>query len=263
MRKTTSVITVSALCVLVFCGCQSTQVKEKGCSEEIVVLCPKIFASVIKEIKRAFEKANPPYRIKLDVYLLRPMLEDILKGKEGDIFLSIGDVELSHLYEKNLVKKETEKAFAKTSLVALAVPGNPLEITAFKDIGSPNIKKISIPNPVFNSAGAAFIEAAKKIGIYEGIKGRLHFAPGPNSATKYMDEGKAEVSVTYTKCYYGHAKKNALIEFIPTALHRPIVCKAVVFESSKRTEIAEKFIEFLLTLENQKRFKNAYFKGIK
>lgn len=237
--------------------------EEKSMTNQIVILCPKTFASVIKEIKPLFEKANSGYEIKLDVYPIRPMLNDILKGKKGDIFLSTGDVELSHLYENNLLKKETERAFAKASVVALASAGNPLEIKEFKDIGSGKVKNISIPDPEFNSVGAAFVEAAKKSQIYKTLKDRLHFAPGPKSSTEYMEEGNADVSITYSKCYYGHAKKNALIEFIPTTLHKPIVCKAVVFNSCKIPEIAEKFVEFLLAPENQERFEAAHFKKIK
>jgi len=77
-----------------------------------------------------------------------------------------------------------------------------------------------------------------------------------------MEKGNADVSITYGKCYYGHAKQNALIEFIPTTLHQPIVCKAVVFKSSGKPEIAEKFIRFLLVSENQARFKKAHFERI-
>lgn len=236
--------------------------EEKGMTNQIVILCPKTFADVIGEIKPLFEEANPNYEIELDVYPIRPMLNDILKGKEGDIFLSTGDVELSHLYEKNLLRKETERGFAEASAVALAVPGNPLGIKEFRDMGSPKVKNISVPDPEFNSVGMAFVEAAKRSQIYRAIKDRLHFAAGPKSSTEYMEEGNADVSITYGKCYYGHAEKNALIEFIPTTLHKPIICKAVALNSCKRPEIAQKFAEFLLTPENQERFEAAHFKKI-
>ena len=88
-------------------------------------------------------------------------------------------------------------------------------------------------------------------------------APGPKSSTEYMEKGNADVSITYSKCYYGHAKKNSLIEFLPTTLHKAIVCKAVVFKSSRRPEIAEKFIGFLLAPENQERFEKAHFEKIR
>jgi molybdate transport system substrate-binding protein len=232
-------------------------------SEQLFVLCPKTFASVLKEVKPLFEKANPGLAVVIQAYPIRPMLNDILKGKTGDVFLSTGDVELSHLYEKNLLKKETETAFAEATIVALAAQGNPLKLKAIADFSRPQVKKVSIPDPQFNSAGAAFVEAAKRKGIYEKVKGRLHFAPGPKSSTEYMEQGNANVSITYSRCYYGHAGKNALVEFVPTALHKPIICKAVVFNSCGNAETAKEFIKFLLTDENQKRFENAHFKRIR
>lgn len=263
MRTKVSVIAAFVLYISTFYGCQNHQLRAKADAQEIVVLCPKIFESVINEIKPSFEKANPPYRITVDSYIGSRMLQDILAGKEGDIFLSFGDVELSRLSEKDLLRRQTTKAFAETSLVALAPPDNPLGIKAFRDFGNPKVKKIAIPDPYLNSGGAAVVEAAKKIGIYESIKNRLYLAPSPNAATKYMEQGKADVSITHNRCYYGHAKRNTLVEFLPTPLHNPIVCKAVILKSSKEVQIAEKFIELLLTPQNQERFEKAHFKRVK
>ena len=256
MGKLLSIFVALVVLVSFFAGCQSKPVLEKYEAEEIIILCPNIFASVIKEIKPAFEESNPSVKVKLKVYPIRPMLDDILHGKTGDIFLTLGDVELASLYEKDIVKKGSEKAFTRTALVALGASGNPLALKALKDLADKKVTKISVPDPRFNSAGSAFIAAAKKTGIYDNIDDKLYLAPGPNSATKYMEQGKANVSITYTRCYYGHAQKNGLIEFIPTNLHEPIVCKAIIFKSSQRTESAEKFIEFLLIPENKDLFKN-------
>lgn len=85
MRRILSEIVVLILCSSVLGGCQSSPAKgkeEEAVTDKIVILCPKTFASVIREIKPLFEKANPRYGIKLDVYPIRPMLSDILKGKE-------------------------------------------------------------------------------------------------------------------------------------------------------------------------------------
>lgn len=250
-------------CSLILLGCSSSPpAKQQGGGQRLVILCPKTFADVLKQVKPAFEKANPGCTVLIDAYPIRPMLNDVLQGKKGDLFLSPGNVELSRLREKNLLREETERPFAETTIVALAASSNPLELKALVDITSDGVQKISIPDPTFNSAGAAFIEAARRKGIYDTVKHRLHHAPGPKSSTEYMEEGKAEVSITYSKCYYGHAKKNALIEFVPTDIHEPIVCKAVIFRSCQSAETARRFIEFLLTDENQRLFEKAHFKRI-
>lgn len=251
------------LAAVILGGCQDKQagLGQPG-DEELVVLCPKIFASVMKEIAPEFEEANPGCRVKLDVYLLRPMLRDILKGKKGDVFLSIGDVELSHLYAKALATRESEKAFAKMPVVVLAAGGNPLGITALEGVASSKVKRVSVPHPEFNSAGAAFVEAAKRAGIYDRIADRLHLAPGPNSATKHMQEGHADVSVTYLRCYHGHAKANALVATLSSGPHSPAVCRGVVLACCTRTGTAEKLLDFLLTPESQRRFAEARFEKI-
>ena len=263
-----TVLFVTAM-IAVFCsmlGACRTVPEEQGAESatpgQLVVLCPKIFASVLTEVKPLFEKANLGCKVVIDAYPIRPMLKDILKGKRGDVLLSTGDIELSHLYKKNLLKKESETAFAETAIVVLAASGNPLKLKAITDLARSQVKRISIPDPKFNSAGVAFVEASKQKGVYDTVKDRLHFAPGPKSATEYMEQGNANVSITYSRCYYGHAIKNALVEFVPTSLHKPIICKAVVFNSCGKAETAKEFIKFLLTDENQRRFENAHFKRI-
>jgi ABC-type molybdate transport system substrate-binding protein len=78
-----------------------------------------------------------------------------------------------------------------------------------------------------------------------------------------MEQGNADVSITYSRCYYGHAKRNALVEIVAAALHKPITCKAVVFSSCRKAQTAEKFIKCLLTDENQRRFEKAHFRKIR
>jgi len=258
-----SAVTALTLGALVLGGCQDKQaLRGQPDGKELVVLCPKIFASVMKKIVPEFEKADPGRKVKLDVYLLRPMLQDILKGKEGDVFLSIGDVESSLLREKGLAEGGAAKPFAKMPVIVLAAPGNPLGITTMDDIASPKVRRVSVPDPELNSAGAAFVEAAKEAGIHEKIADRLHLAPGPNSATKYMQEGNADLSVTYLRCYYGHAKANALLRIVPPGPNSPAVCSGIVLASSRRPEEARKLIEFLLTPESQRCFTEAHFEKI-
>lgn len=268
LMRTVQGVVITALaigCLMLPAGCWYRETQQPGQpeAEELVILCPSIFGNVIKETVPDFQKAYANVRIKTLVYPIRPMLEDILAGKAtGDVFLALGDVELSHLYDKGLADRGTEKPIAQTSLVALAMPGNPLDLKALRDIAKPTVKKISIPDPQFNSGGKAFLEAARSIGIYENIKDRLLLAPGPRKGTESMTQGKAEVAVTHNKCYAGHAKKNALIESIPTDLHQPIVCKAVILRSSGNPDLAATFIEFLRTDESQARFKKALFATI-
>jgi molybdate transport system substrate-binding protein len=243
-------------------GCRSTQPKERNQEEvtEIVVLCPNIFSGVIKAIIPEFEKSNPGVKIKTVVYPIRPMLDNILSGKTiGDIFLSVGEVELSGLYEKGLANKETERPIARTSLVVLTMPGNPLGLKSLEDIANPDVKRIAIPDPKFNSGGRAFVETARKKGIFKSIEDRLTFAMGPRSSTMLMEKGKAQVAVTHRKCYLGHAKGNALIEFIAKDLHEPIVCRAVVLSGSDKSGLAETFIKFLASPESQDWFRKANF----
>lgn len=266
MRKVLLVTMIIVFSCFLQTGCRTTskgQDTETTPSRQLVVLCPKTFASVVKEVKPQFEKAHPGYTVMIEAAPIRPMMNDILKGKTGDIFLSTGDVELAHLYKKNLLRKETEIAFAETTIVALATKGNPLKLQTITDLSRPQVMKISIPDPKFNSAGAAFVEAARRKGVYEKIEGRLYLAPGPKMATEQMDQGKADVSITYSRCYYGHAKDNALIEFVPTELHEPITCKAVALESCSNLQAAKDFIKLLLTDENQDRFERAYFRKIR
>lgn len=266
MRKVLLMTLIIAVSSFLQTGCRTTSKGHKTETKptrQLVVLCPKTFASVIKEVKPQFEKAHPVYSVMIEVAPIRPMMNGILKGKTGDIFLSTGDIELAPLYKKNLLRKETEIAFAEATIVALATKGNPLKLQTISDLSGPQVKKISIPDPKFNSAGTAFVEAARRKGVYEKIETRLYLAPGPKMATEHMAQGKADASITYSRCYYGHAKDNALIEFVPAELHEPIICKAVVLESCSNLQAAKDFIKLLLTDENQERFERAHFRKIR
>jgi molybdate transport system substrate-binding protein len=266
MRTTVINLLLGLLVLMVGCTdhtSETTVEADVARKTEFVILCPNIFASTVKEILPGFEKANPDCGVKLVVHPIRPMLNDITAGKTtGDVFLSVGDVELSHLYKNELAIGDTERPLAKTTLVAVARKGNPLALNTLEDIAKPEVERISVPDPEFNSGGKAFIQAAKKLDIHDDIEERLVFAPGPRSATKILEEEKADVAVTHKRCFAGHAKANALVQYVSSELHEPIVCRAVVLTASRNRELAAEFIDFLRTEDSRAHFKEALFEPL-
>jgi len=272
MKSILKMIGVGALLVIIFlaltAGCGQKTPQTSGAvpastqaAQEIQVLVPCGQMGPFYEIKPLFEKANPGVKINETTENIAVLTRKIMDGVEHpEVFMSMGDREVSMIEAKGRVMPGTRVAYAPNSICLIVPTANPAGVKQLKDVASPAVKSFAVVHPDNSSAGYHAREALEKIGVWKKVAQKTTIPDQPELVAQIVAKGDAQAGIGYWPCMTethtpgaGPAprKKVKVAEIIPQKLYTPFSCTAVVVEGAKNPEAGKKFIAFLQTPEAQ------------
>jgi len=219
----------------------------------LTVALPPIFKNLFTETKAAFEREHKGTKIEGKIGVIDAILEGLTWGRiKADVYMAIGRADLSQLERAGLVEPGGGRVFAKTRLVAVVQRGNPKGLKSLEGLASAKVGSFALADPKLNACGRAFVEAMKRKGLWSRIEPKTKVFASVRRAVRQVEERRADASVTYFPCYYfGLRRTTDLLAEIPSDLHPPIECTAVILKGSKNPDLARAFVEFLLSEEAQ------------
>jgi len=271
--KTTLLILLSVLLVLGIFGCAGNNANNLNSNNpsntavddnKVLVYVPCGQQGPFFEIKLLFEKANPDIKLDPKVENISTLTQKISDGVEApDVFMSMGDYEITKLEEKGLVLEGSRTAYAPNSLALLVSNDNPANVKTLKDITKPEVKLFTIVSPESGSAGYHGKEAMEKLGIWEAVKAKTLSPDEPELVAQAVGKGDAQAGIAYWPCLTEtHVpgapptprKKVKVAEVIPQELYTQFSCEAATIKGAKNPEKGKLFIEYLKSPQAQEIF---------
>ncbi len=109
-----------------------------------------------------------------------------------------------------------------------------------REITTPMVRYIALPNPKLAPYGQAALEALQYGGLWRMIEGKVVYAENVRQALQMVESGNADVVLTADSLLQG---KDA--ELIPADWHKPIIQKGGMVAASTQKAAAARFLNFL------------------
>jgi molybdate transport system substrate-binding protein len=246
MWKRIAIVATVLLCILVL---NSISGKAAWAQQELLVSAAASLTNAFGEVGKRFEAANSGVKVIFNFGASGALLQQIDKGAPVDVFASADQKSMDQAREKNLIVAESRKDFVSNGLVLIVPKDSKLAIKGVKDLADPKIERIATGNPETVPAGRYAQEALTKAGLWETLKAKLVFAENVRQALDYVGRGEVDAGFVFATDA-ASAKDKALVAAVSEG-HQPIRYPVAAVAGTKKKELSQKFIDFLLGSEGQ------------
>jgi len=216
-------------------------------AEEITVSAAISLNNAFKEIGSSFEKLHPDTKILFNFAGSGALLQQIDKGAPVDVFASADEKTMDMANEKNLIDKETRRSFAQNKLVLTAPIASKISVSGLSDLTS--VKRIAIANPDSVPAGRYAKMSLEKSGLWDKTKEQHIYTQNVRQTLDYVARDEVDVGFVYSSdANHMNDKVKVLFE-VP--LDIPVTYPIARITTSKHTDTAQKFIDYVLSAEGQ------------
>jgi molybdate transport system substrate-binding protein len=191
--------------------------------------------------QRAGTKVDISYGSSGNLYSL------IQNGAPVDLFFSADLQYPKKLEAEGFAEPGTLYIYAVGRLVIWTPPGSKVEVArdGWKAILDPRVRKIAIANPDYAPYGRAALEALQKTGLYQQVKAKLVYGENISQAAQFVQSGNAQAGIIAMSLALSPAMKDGKYWEIPPAMFPQIEQAAILIKSTKNTEYAKAFLEFV------------------
>jgi molybdate transport system substrate-binding protein len=179
-------------------------------------------------------------------------------GAPVDVFASADESQMNTLANKSLIVNSARKDFAHNSLVLIVPESSTLNITGVKDLTNPKVQKISIGDPETVPVGKYARFALTEAGLWNQLESKIVPAGDVKQVLTYV--GREEVDAGFVYTTDAKIAAPGTIKIVTSvSVSTPVTYPIAVISSSKHTENAQKFIEFVTGKEGQEILKKYGF----
>ncbi len=223
--------------VLFLVGCTD----DGGDRQELLVFAATSLTDAIDEAAEQYERENE-VDVQISYAASQALAQQIASGAPASVFVSAGAPPVEFLRERGLVGAEADLLTNKL----VVVTNRTLEELSPNALTSPTIERIAIAAPDIAPAGAYGREALKSAGLWEPLQPKIVTAPDVRAAMAFVEAGNASVGIVYATDAV-IARGLDTLDIFPHDSYGPIVYPVVTVASDERSEVADDFVQFLLS----------------
>ena len=215
-------------------------------ADEITVAAASDLTFAFKDVAANFQKQSGD-SVKLSFGSSGNFFSQIQNGAPYDLFFSADISYAKKLEAAELTEPGTLYQYATGKIVLWVPAGSALEVNkGLAILTDPAIHKISIANPEHAPYGRAAVAAMQHQGIYDQLKDKIVMGENISQAAQFVQSGNAEIGIIALSLALAPTMKDKGKYFeIPSGDYPAIEQAVVVLKSSKKKDVAKKFIAFL------------------
>jgi molybdate transport system substrate-binding protein len=198
----------------------------------------------LEELRLDFEKRHPKVTVRTSYAASSTLVQQIVAGAAGDVFLSASHEWADLLAQQDLVEKRAD--LLSNRLVVIMPSDSKLAVRAPADLADPGIRRLALADPKSVPAGVYARQALEKLGLWEKLSPRVAGASDVRQALQFVETGAAEAGIVYATDAAASRKVRVAYELDPK-LSAPIRYPLVLIKSGRPAKVASAFYEFLLS----------------
>jgi molybdate transport system substrate-binding protein len=228
--------------------------------QELIVSAAASLTDAMKEVAAQFEKTHSGVKVVCNFAASGILLQQMDKGEPVDVFAVADQKTMNQAQEKKLIVPGTRKNFAY-NLLALIMPINSkLSVSGLKDLTGTEVKRVAVGNPATVPAGRYTKEALEKAGLWDKLSPKFIFAESVRQGLDYVSRGEVDTGFVYSTDAAIADRKVKVIQMATE--HEPIFYPIAVTAASDKKNLAESFVDFVLSPTAQEIFSKFGFGGL-
>ncbi len=215
-------------------------------AEEITVAAASDLTFAFKDVAAKFQ-AQTGDGAKLSFGSSGNFFSQIQNGAPFDLFFSADISYAKKLEAAGLAEPGTLYQYAVGKIVLWAPADSKLDVSkGLQMLTGPSIHKIAIANPEHAPYGRAARAAMRKEGVYDQIKSKIVLGENISQTAQFVQSGNAEIGIIALSLALAPTLKDkGKYSEIPSGDYPAIEQAVVVLKSSKKKDLAKKFVAFL------------------
>ncbi len=219
-------------------------------AEELVVSAAASLTNAFGELSKKFEAVNPDVKVALNFGASGALLQQIEQGAPVDVFASADQKTMNQANEKKLIIPETRKDFVRNGLVLIVPKDAKAPVKDIKGLAAAEVAKVSLGNPETVPAGRYAKEALTNEGIWDALAPKLILAENVRQVLDYVSRGEVDAGFVFSSDVV--IAKDKVQVVAKAEQHQPILYPIATIAATKKKELAERFIAFVLSPEGQR-----------
>jgi molybdate transport system substrate-binding protein len=217
-----------------------------GATREITVSAAASLKGAFREISERHEEGTGT-KVIFNFGASGALQKQIESGAPVDLFASAGRPQMDALAKQGLIIAETQRNFARNTLVLAAPADRTPVITSFADLGSIKIMRLAVGNPKTVPAGQYAEQSLTRLGLWQQLQPRLILAEDVRQVLDYVARGEVDAGIVYASDVRASGDRVRTVASAPEDSHDPILYPLAVVQASSHQEAARAFIDTVMS----------------
>ena len=218
------------------------------------------------EIGKLFRAANPNVEVVFNFAGSQELSQQIIHGAVVDVFASANSKQMDLVLAEKKMPAEAKTTFATNQLVVIYPRDNPGNLTELADLARPGLKLVFAgPEVPVGQYSLDFLNRADQSGIFgpgyqQAVMNNIvSYENNVQAVLTKIGLGEADAGIVYTTDANSARGQIGLIE-IPPTLNITAAYPILVLPDSSQVEMAQAFVDFVLSPTGQAVLKSYGFK---
>lgn len=262
--------------VLTIAGCRSKHsAREASTGEQSSSATLQVFAAAsltesFTDIGRQFQAAHPGVTVRFNFAGSQQLREQLSQGAPDDVFASADTTQMDSAVAASLIRRDSVRLFAENRLVVIVPAANPAQIHDLHDLVKPGIRiDIADPSVPVGRYTVRMLEQMSRNPAY-GPEYRSRFQAdvvsredNVKAVVSKIRLNEADAGVVYVTDVTPAARAELHTVTIPDSFNQIARYPIGVAPAAARAEIAEQFVQFVLSPDGQKVLADHGFLSVK
>jgi molybdate transport system substrate-binding protein len=198
----------------------------------------------VTEINKLYQQDNPGVAVIANFGGSGTLQKQIQNGAPADVFISASAVQMDALQREKLIIDDTRKNLLINKVVLVVPSDSRLDISDFKGLAAPAVKRIAVGDPRSVPAGTYAQQAFERLGIADTLKPKLILAGDVRQVLTYVESGNADAGVVFlTDAVLSKSVKIAANA--PDEINSTVVYSVAVIKEAKDLNAARDYESYL------------------
>jgi molybdate transport system substrate-binding protein len=242
-------LVVSLMAILALLGMSWMKNPVAAAEQELIVSAAASLTNAFQEIGQRFSISDPGTKVVPNFAASGALLQQIGKGAPVDVFASADQKTMDQADEKKLILSETRKNFVSNSLVLIIPLGSKIPIKSPQDLAAKEVTRVALGNPDTVPAGRYTQEVLKNEGLWEKLSPKFIPADSVRQVLDYVSRGEVDAGFVFATDAAVAREKVQVVATLEK--HKPILYPVAVVAATQKKDLAQRFIDFVLSKEGQ------------
>ncbi|MDI3256294.1 MAG: molybdate ABC transporter substrate-binding protein [Kyrpidia sp.] len=209
--------------------------------------------AAFQELGKHFEQSHPGITVRFNFAGSQTLVSQIDQGAPADVFASADTSNMEKAKTKGLV--ESDRIFAKNSLVLITPKSNPVGLQKYEDLTRAGKVVLGVPDvPVGNYARQSLKKADQVFGAGFSSTVLSHVVSQETDVKQIVNKialGEGDAAFVYGTDVQGSAADKVQVISVPESVNVTAAYPIAVVKRSEHKDLAEAFIQLILSKEGQ------------